>query len=219
MLPAPTGTPYRSSPAVTAPYAPAGAAEFPNDNPDLHQGARWVCLSPRGPARALLRAPASPATLAPEALMPALEAPPSPFPPARREPPPKLEPPPVTRLYAGPLELDIDRIVLQHRVEDVPPPPDFIFRPLVSTRARVVLAAVPPLPIDPRPCRAVDAREECERVERGWRVDVAPCLTVGSSGEPSRRWGRRRGGVTACAAEPLSSEDAPLPLERAAASA
>jgi hypothetical protein len=134
-------------------------------------------------------------------------------------PPPKLDAPAAVRRYDGPLELDLDRIVLQHRVEEVPPPPDFIFRPFVSSRARSALAAVPPLRIDPRPCRVVDGREACRRVERGWRVDVAPCLNVGSVDEPSRRQNRRRGGVVAGASHPPPPEDAPPALELEAASA
>ena len=90
-------------------------------------------------------------------------------------------PPPVERRYEGPLQIDLSRIVLPHRVENVPPPPDFIFRPFVSSRRRELHAegasesAVRPRlsPIAPRPCRVVDEVEACRRVDRRFRVDVA----------------------------------------------
>jgi hypothetical protein len=89
-------------------------------------------------------------------------------------------------------------------VENVPPPPDFIYRPFVSSRA----APPPPSPrpIHPRPCRIVDARQARQRVQRGWRVDVAPCIDIGSA---DRRPSRHRGGVVACPAAPLPAEPAP----------
>jgi hypothetical protein len=124
----------------------------------------------------------------------------------------------VERRYEGPLELDLGRIVLVHRVENVPPPPEFIFRPFASSRARDAALSALPRPIDPRPCRVVDDREANRRVERGWRVDVAPCLNVGASGE-SRRQGRHRGGVVACPAPPLSEVAPAAPFELEAASA
>lgn len=37
-------------------FAPAGAAEFPNDNPALHSGATWACLGVVGPLRPIVRA-------------------------------------------------------------------------------------------------------------------------------------------------------------------
>lgn len=123
------------------------------------------------------------------------------------------------RSYPGPLQLDLDRIVLPHRVENVPPPPEFIFVPFVPSRARAALVAVPPPTIDPRPCRVVDEREACRRIDRGWRVDVAPCLTVGAMAEASRRQSRRRGGMVACAALPPSAEVALALPELEAASA
>jgi hypothetical protein len=129
---------------VTASFTPAGAAEFPNDNPALHRGVRWVCAAGGGPARALRRAePALP------------DADPSPLPAA---PQPRPASPPVERRCEGPLELDLGRIVLPHRVEDVPPPPDFIYEPFVSSRARSAPAAPSPRPVRPRPFRLVDAR-------------------------------------------------------------
>ena len=44
---------------MTAPFFPAGAAEFPNDNPSLHDGARWVCPDTVGATRAIVRPRAS----------------------------------------------------------------------------------------------------------------------------------------------------------------
>jgi hypothetical protein len=107
------------------------------------------------------------------------------------------------RLCAGPLELDLGRIVLPHRVEDVPPPPDFIYRPFVSSRARSAPPAPSPRPIQPRPCRVVDARQARQRVQRGWRVDVAPCVDIGAV---ERRPGRHRGIVVAGPALHLPAE-------------
>jgi hypothetical protein len=48
--------------------------------------------------------------------------------------------------------------VLPHRVEDVPPPPDFIYTPFVSSRARSAPPAPSPRRIHPRAFRVVDAR-------------------------------------------------------------
>ena len=36
-------------------FVPSWSAEFPNDNPLLHEGATWVCLSVQGPPRAVTR--------------------------------------------------------------------------------------------------------------------------------------------------------------------
>jgi hypothetical protein len=170
---------------------------------------------------------------------------------------------PSERRYEGPLQLDLGRILLVHRVENIPPPPDFIFTPFVSSRRRDltpsevsardvgtsisdvapsevplseavvaalaanpsaggVCAALVPVPIDPRPCRTVDEREACRRVERGWRVDVAPCLNVGASAEAFRARVRRRGISTSRAlpASPLPSSVLPAsPIELEAVSA
>lgn len=176
---------------MTASFTPAGAAEFPNDNPALHRGVRWVCAAGRGPARAVWRAHPS--------ALPEPEAPPRPQAPAATEP--------VVRHNDGPLELDLGRIVLLHRVEDVPPPPDFIYRPFVSSRTRAAPAPASPRPIHPRPCRVVDARQARLRVQRGWRVDVAPCLDIGvDGGAVERRPSRHRGIVVACPAPDLPAE-------------
>ena len=131
---------------------------------------------------------------------------------------------PVERRYEGPLQIDLGRIVLPHRVENVPPPPDFIFRPFVSSRRRELNAegvsesAVRPrlAPISPRPCRVVDEIEACRRVDRRFRVDVAPCVDIealGASIEAQRR-GRRRSVVP-----PASPEDIEAPRELTAVSA
>jgi len=237
---------------VTAPFFPAGAAEFPNDNPSLHDGARWVCPDTVGATRAIVRPRPSGGAVPVVAAQPALlleRAAAEPAPPERR--------------YEGPLELDLGRILLVHRVEDIPPPPEFIFKPFVSSRRRGaaamgssidrtstdgvstdvvssevplseavvaalaanpssggVCAALVPAPIDPQPCRTIDEREACRRVDRGWRVDVAPCLNVGASGEAFRARVRRRGISTARALPPSSSSVLPpSPIELEAASA
>jgi hypothetical protein len=189
---------------VTAAFPTSGASEFPNDNPALHQGARWVCLRPRGPARALLRPLASAAS---EASPPHVEAP-------RAAPPLPTAAP--ERCYEGPLQLDLGRIVLLHRVENIPPPPDFIFRPFVASRVK--LAPPSPLPIDPRPCRIVDEREAGRRVDRGSCVDVAPCIQVGAAAsEPSRRQPRRRGSLAARLVLASAFDAPPSELEAASA--
>jgi hypothetical protein len=100
------------------------------------------------------------------------------------------------RRSEGPLQLDLDRIVLLHRVADVPPPPEFVYRPFVSSRSRVAAAVA--APIDPQPCCVVDEREQWRRVARGFFVDVAPCVTVGSPVEPVRRPSRRPETRKAC---------------------
>ncbi len=85
-----------------------------------------------------------------------------------------------TTLSPGPLQLDLSRIVLPHRVADVPPPPPFIFRPLPSSRraaqALAIARATPPL--QPLGYRVVEQRAASCQVQRRWRVDVAPCLAV-----------------------------------------
>jgi hypothetical protein len=70
-------------------------------------------------------------------------------------------------------------------VADVPPPPAFIYRPLPSSqRAAVVRAlALATPPLAPLGYRVVDERDASCRVQRGWRVDVAPCLAI--AGAPS----------------------------------
>jgi hypothetical protein len=45
-----------------------GSAEFPNDNPLLHQGAVWICTRVRGSPRAILRASRPPPEPGPEAV-------------------------------------------------------------------------------------------------------------------------------------------------------
>lgn len=180
---------------MTASFTPAGAAEFPNDNPALHRGVRWVCGAGRGPARAVWRASSDADSVAGAAS-------PSPFARVPTAPPPAPAPR-VERRCDGPLELDLGRIVLLNRVEDVPPPPDFIYTPFVSSRARCAPSAPSPRPIHPRPCRIVDARQARLRVQRGWRVDVAPCLEVGPV---ERRPSRQRGIVVTCPAPDLPAE-------------
>jgi hypothetical protein len=152
---------------------PAAAAEFPNDNPLLHRGARWVCRDTRGPARAMLR-PQDEGAPPPRAESPPLAA------PMERAPATEAPSPRPQRRYDGPLVLELDRIVIPHRVEDVPPPPDFIFRPFVRAAAPTAPVAVTldAAPIQPRACQVVDAREARLRVQRTGRVDIAPCLSV-----------------------------------------
>lgn len=157
-----------------AEFSPTCANEFPNDNPALHQGARWVCPQPLGAPRALLRAPLNEPAVAAAVSEPA-SSPTLPEPVAEQ---------PAQRL-AGPLELDLSRIVLPHRVEDIPPPPDFIFRPLPSSRRAPEPAAAVFEPVA-APLRAlpllgyrvVDEQLASSRVERRWRVDLAPCVAI-----------------------------------------
>jgi hypothetical protein len=181
--------------AVSTPYCPVGAAEFPNDNPGLHQGARWVCRSTVGAARAVLR----PSATTP--LLPGGGAPAGPRQAADATWHGAEAADPVARALRlkGPLQLVLDRVVLRHRREDIPPPPDFVFLPFVRSsslaampegspavlgiKAMAELAAAhePLARIEPRPCRVVDARDARARVDRGWRVDIAPCLSIVSS--------------------------------------
>ena len=140
-----------------AEFSPTCANEFPNDTPVLHQGARWVCQQPLSAPRALLRASAEAGTEV-----------------ATERPGPQL---------TGPLELDLTRIVLPHRVENIPPPPEFIFRPLSSARRAAPTLAFEPVaaPLRALPLlgyRVVDEHLASSRVERRWRVDVAPCVAV-----------------------------------------
>jgi hypothetical protein len=157
--------------AVFASPSPAAAAEFPNDNPLLHNGARWVCRETLGAARAILRASGSTV----------LAAPAEPQVSAARAAPQRVAlatPPLPARRYEGPLELDLDRIVIAHRALNVPPPPDFIFRPFVRGARPILGAPVAEPPIQPRPCYAVDGRAAHARVQRNERVDIAPCLSI-----------------------------------------
>ncbi len=74
---------------------------------------------------------------------------------------------------AFPMDLDLGRMLLPHRVENVPPPPDFVMRPLPSSRRG-----------DARPCERVGSGLASRQVSRRLGVDIAPCLAIG--GEPSR---------------------------------
>jgi len=184
--------------AVQTAYFPASAAEFPNDNPGLHQGVRWVCRQTLGAARALLRAPqpgpcseGSSPCRAPQEGVSAPEPSRSRSAAELTSAPSPADPALLLLRLAGPLELDLDRIVLPHRVENVPPPPEFIFRPFVSSRARDLCLALATLcapPLEPLRYRIVDQRAASCRVQRGWRVDVAPCLSIGAAaqGQPLR---------------------------------
>jgi hypothetical protein len=53
-----------------AEFLPPGCAEFPNDNPGLHDGVVWVCLKPGGPLRAIRRAAVAQTPGAPRAALP-----------------------------------------------------------------------------------------------------------------------------------------------------
>jgi hypothetical protein len=189
---------------VYAAYSPTSASEFPNDNPALHEGARWVCQGLLGPPRALLQAqPAvfsrgepsrgepSRGELAAELPAPAPEQPLATRSlPARSAAPAAARPhggaPPAAELarYTGPLQLDLTRLVLPHRVADIPPPPDFIFRSLATpppAACRVLLepfepAVAPPLTL--LGYRVIDARAATCRVDRRWRIDIAPCVRI-----------------------------------------
>jgi len=185
---------------VYAAHCPTPANEFPNDNPALHEGARWVCPALLGAPRALLQAPpAAPSRVELAAEVPAPAEPvAAPEPPragsvlpARSAAPASAQPVerarPAAELAAcllGPLQLDLTRLVLPHRVADIPPPPDFIFRPLARPpraacqvpRAPFEASAAPPLTL--LGYRVIDARAATSRVERRWRIDIAPCVRI-----------------------------------------
>ena len=55
----------------------AASAEFPNDNPELHEGASWVCLDTCAPAMAIIEPRSTPRAIAPDG---AFEPPPAPPP-------------------------------------------------------------------------------------------------------------------------------------------
>jgi hypothetical protein len=179
---------------VYAEFSPTCANEFPNDNPALHEGARWVCREPLGAPRALLRAPLNEPPVSVSAPVSS---------PERSAAQPAL---------TGPLELDLTRIVLPHRVEDVPPPPEFIFRPLPSSRRAEPAAAVfepVAVPLRALPLlgyRVVDEQLAASRVERRWRVDVAPCLAVAAALAQPRRMDAAPAPILAGASEPQPVE-------------
>jgi len=219
--------------AVQTAYFPASAAEFPNDNPGLHQGVRWVCRQTLGAARALLRAPQPGSPL--QASRDASSSVPSdtreqgvlvPEPSrswsaaALTSAPSQADPALLQLRLAGPLELDLGRIVLPHRVENVPPPPEFIFRPFVSSRARdlrLALATLCAPPLEPLRYRIVDQRAASSRVQRGWRVDIAPCLSIGAAAlEQPQRLRAESAAVVSLPADSMPTETMPvvsLPLE------
>lgn len=107
----------------------AWSAEFPNDNPLLHEGAVWICTTVRGAPRAILRAraslpPAEPEPSTPE-IKPAIE--PEAAPVAAEPAPVAAEPAPVLELVSVPPEPELA-------------PPD-AFSDLIRAVADVVLEA------------------------------------------------------------------------------
>jgi hypothetical protein len=166
---------------------PTPAAEFPNDNPDLHQGARWVCLRTRGASRAVWRwaGEGLQRPSAPPPSPPAESAwPPSPFALAPADPlpqpPPRPEP---EECLPRVLDFDTSLLVLPQRVADVPPPPAFVYRPFRRTRPQV--SVDPEHPVSVAHVQEVSSREVGRtQVRRGSRVDVAPCIALESSAPP-----------------------------------
>jgi hypothetical protein len=86
----------------------------------------------------------------------------------------------VERRCDGPLQLDLGRIVIPHRVEDVPPPPAFIYTPFVSSRATEASGPSPGLL--ERACSAGKAHPLRWRVQRAGRAGLAPPVPA----EPAR---------------------------------
>jgi hypothetical protein len=189
--------PYRST-AVPVVYHPPQSVEFPSDNPALYQGARWVCRGTLEPARAVIRARRVP-------IAEGVAAPPD---DACAPEPARREAPRLPMLLSGPLQLDLGRLVLAHRVENVPPPPDFLFKAV--TPAAAVAQPVTAIVRWVEPVQTVLVRPADRRVTRGVRVDVAP-RTVVDSGPPSceRRSASRRGPLVTrvLAPCPLADED------------
>jgi hypothetical protein len=226
-------------PAVSTPvYCPVGAAEFPNDNPNLHRGARWVCRDPLGSARAVLRYSARDASLwtLPSGVSRAL--PPQADRPLANQSPESAAMPPALAVavaralsFKGPLDIVLGRVLLTQRVEDVPPPPAFVYEPFVPSRRAALkeaaaIATVPanalpfsvvgtlphahrPTPIEPSACRVVDSRDARQRVARGWRVDIAPCVAVDSPAPLASAPGQR-----AIPAEPKATAPVAAALTR-----
>jgi hypothetical protein len=165
----------QQTPAVD--HRPAPAAEFPNDNPELHRGARWLCLRTRGASRAVWRWAAEGPAAAPQPAPPESPWPPAPFPLAPREEPARaraFEPDP-----SLPFVMDIDpsRIVLNRRVDDIPPPPEFVFR--AFRRSRPTVSVDPDQPVSVGRVQDVSSGDVGSRqVRRGSRVDVAPCIAL-----------------------------------------
>lgn len=162
---------------------PTPAAEFPNDNPALHHGARWVCLRTRGASRAVWRWAEDRSPGASTAAPSVSESPwpPAPFALAPPDPPPERLPHPEPD-ESLPLVMDIDptRLVLPQRVADVPPPPAFVYRPFRRSRPRVTVD--PEQPVSTGRVLDVSSGERGRaQVRRGSRVDVAPCIALESN--------------------------------------
>lgn len=90
-------------------FAPACAAEFPNDNPALHVGATWACLGVTGPLRPIVRARQRPVVSEVVSLVAA----------SQPEKPVTAEPPAVEERTPG-LERDPITVSVQPTVEEVP---------------------------------------------------------------------------------------------------
>ena len=83
-------------------FVPSWSAEFPNDNPALHDGISWVCLDLCGPPRPVIRPRAARRTEPQEPVA-------APEPVAVAEPDPVADPDPVaaTQVDGAPLTLDM----------------------------------------------------------------------------------------------------------------
>lgn len=71
-----------------------------------------------------------------------------------------------------PLDIDPGRTVLVNRVQNVPPPPAFVFHAFSSSE-----------PLPTARCESIDGKPASERISRRGPVDVAPCLAVAGSSE------------------------------------
>jgi len=118
------------------------ASEFPNDNPELHDGTVWVCLSPCGPLKAIRRATAT-EVVAPEPEAEPVRAEPEAEPVrAEAEPEPEAEP---VRAEAEP-EPEAEPVRAEPEPERVEEPEaeaeaEDPFEHLVAVLARVALAS------------------------------------------------------------------------------
>lgn len=166
-------------------HLPKFSSEFPNDNPLLSRGVRWVCQGTLGVARAVVRSGGERTSQ------------PLPSPEPLAEPEPARSP-----SFEGPLDIDPGRVVLRQRELNVPPPPDFVFEPF---RCEAPRQAAEPLPAEPDggvvvlPCVVVTApTQEAEA--------APPPAAEGCAASGTRPSPRRASGPSAAALQTALAE-------------
>jgi hypothetical protein len=134
---------------------------------------RWAEASASSSLREPAPLPATAPSESPWPPAPFALVPPEPLPVASYT----LEPDP-----SMPFVMDIDpsRVLLRQRRDDIPPPPAFVFR--AFRRSRPEVQSDPEHPVIVGQTVDVSSSESSrQQVRRGSRVDVAPCLAVGTS--------------------------------------